>query len=112
MTGIYGMTAFIVGRRSRELGVRLALGATNAGIVWLVLGHIAVRITAGAVLGVAGAMMTNGLLSAAAPDAPKSGDGMALIVGSALLIVTALASALGPALRAARIDPKVALQAE
>jgi putative ABC transport system permease protein len=113
MTGIYGLTAFIVGRRSRELGVRLALGASKASIVRLVFKQIAVTLAAGSLAGLAGGVATNGLLKAAIADRSTGGDdALAVMAGGLLVAVSAGLAALGPALRAARLDPKAALQAE
>jgi predicted permease len=112
-TGIYGMTAFVVGRRSREFGVRLALGATRGRIVHLVLGRMAISVAVGAVLGAAGAVVTKKVLGATLADAGSTAGGVApLLLGAALLALAAVAASLGPALRAARIDPRSALQAE
>jgi len=113
ITGIYGLTAFIVGRRFRELGVRLALGAAPSAVVLLVLRQILAILAAGSIAGIIGAIMTARVLRAAMPASSGTGtDPLVLAASVALLGVTSLAAALGPALRAARIDPKVALQAD
>jgi putative ABC transport system permease protein len=113
VTGIYGMTAFIVGRRIRELGIRLALGATRRGVIQLVLKQVAVVVALGSGVGVAAAMITNRLLQTALADAPTlSANAAALAAGWALLIGTAAVAAVLPARRAARIDPRSALEAE
>jgi len=113
VTGIFGMTAFVVGRRTRELGVRLALGAPRTSVVRLVLRPVRTVFLIGAVAGLLGAALTNRLLQSALADAPtlRSNAG-ALAAGGIVLLVTTLGAALLPALRAARIDPKLALQAE
>ena len=113
VTGIFGMTAFVVGRRTRELGVRLALGAPRTSVVRLVLQPVRTVFLIGAVAGLLGAALTNRLLQSALTDAPtlRSNAG-ALAAGGIVLLVTTLGAALLPALRAARIDPKLALQAE
>jgi putative ABC transport system permease protein len=113
MTGIYGMTAFVVGRRSREFGVRLALGATRGRIVQLVMGRMAVSVTAGTILGAGGAVVANKVLGATLADAGATAGGVApLLLGAALLTLAAVAASLGPAFRAARTDPRSALQTE
>jgi len=113
VTGIFGMTTFVVGRRTRELGVRLALGAPRTSVVRLVLRPVRTVFLIGAVAGLLGAALTNRLLQSALADAPtlRSNAG-ALAAGGIVLLVTTLGAALLPALRAARIDPKLALQAE
>jgi hypothetical protein len=110
LTGIYGLTAFIVGRRSRELGVRLALGASGGRIVRLVLGPISVALAAGLLAGLMGGLAANGVLNA---SIVRVADGAwDTVAGGLLVAVTAGITALGPALRAAHLDPKIALQAE
>lgn len=112
-TGIYGVTAFIVGRRSREVGVRLALGATRGSIVRLVFTQIAATLAAGLFVGTVGGFATSGMLKAAlAESADGRGDALAIIAGGVLIAVTAVVAGLGPALRAAHMNPKAALQAE
>jgi ABC-type antimicrobial peptide transport system permease subunit len=112
-TGIYGLTAFIVGRRSREVGVRLALGATRGSIVRLVFTQIAATLAAGLLVGTVGGLATSGMLKVAlAESADGRGDALAVIAGAVLIAVTAVVAGLGPALRAAHMNPKAALQAE
>jgi putative ABC transport system permease protein len=111
-TGIYGLTAFVVGRRTRELGVRMALGATRAHVVLLVVRQIAVALASGAAIGVAGSLAANGMLRAAIGTAATSGGGAELAVGGGIVGVAAIAAAIGPALRAARIDPTTSLRCE
>jgi len=112
-TGIYGLAAFIVGRRAREVGVRLALGATKRSIVQLVFRQIAVALAAGSLVGLAAGLATTEMLNAAlAESATGRGDVIAVIGSGLLVAVTAVIAGLGPALRAARMDPKIALQTE
>ena len=111
IAGIYGLTAFIVGVRFRELGVRLALGAAPSTVVLLVLRQILSILVAGSAAGIIGTNATTRFVRAAMPASPGTGaDPMVLAAAVTLLGVTSLLAALGPALRAARIDPKVALQ--
>jgi putative ABC transport system permease protein len=112
-TGIYGLTAFLVGRRSREVGVRLALGATRGSIVRLVFAQIAAMLAAGSLVGLAGGLATSGMLKVAlAQSADSRDDAIAVIASGVLVALTAVVAGLGPALRAARMNPKAALQAE
>jgi len=112
ITGIYGLTTFIVGRRFRELGVRLALGAAPSAVVLLVLRQILGMLVLGAIAGTAGTVMTTRLLRATMPPSSAATDPIVIAGAIAILGVTSLVAALAPALRAAHIDPKVALQAE
>ncbi|MGH9140985.1 MAG: FtsX-like permease family protein, partial [Vicinamibacterales bacterium] len=113
VSGIYGLTTFIVGRRTHEIGIRLALGATKGNVVWLVLRQIAMTMAIGSGIGVGCAVLTNGLLKTALTDTTSAGrDAMILLGGCALLAAAALLTAAGPALRATRIDPRAALQCE
>jgi putative ABC transport system permease protein len=113
LTGIFGLTAFIVGRRTRELGVRLALGAPRITVVALVLRNVRTVFAIGSATGLLGAALTNRLLQSALADPPTMrANAAALVAGGVMLFAAALGAALLPALRAARIDPKSALQAE
>jgi putative ABC transport system permease protein len=112
VTGVYGLTTFIVGRRFRELGVRLALGAAPSAVVVLVLQQILSMLVLGAVAGTAGSLLTTRLLQATMPPSSAATDPLVIAGALAILGVTSVAAALAPALRAARIDPRVALHSE
>jgi predicted permease len=109
--GLYGVMAYVVARRTREIGVRIALGATRGNIIWLVLRE-AVRMTAigltlGLVLSVLGGKSAGSFLFGV-----KATEPLVLIVAALLLsAVAALAGGL-PARRAASVDPVVALRYE
>lgn len=109
--GLYGVMAYVVRARLREIGIRMALGA-RAGVVFgHVVGRGLVLSGAGAALGLFGALAATRVLSAwllgvSATD-PAVFAGVLLV----LLLVSALASAV-PARRAARVDPLVALRDE
>jgi len=109
--GVYGVIAFAVARRTRELGVRTALGATPATVRRMVLGDGGRLAAAGIVLGLAGAVAAGraarGWLYGVAPAEPVVLVSVALLLGG----VTLLASLL-PALRAARVSPLVAMRDE
>ena len=109
--GIYGVIAFLVATRTREIGVRMALGARRADVMRLVLGHGLKLVVAGVVLGWIGALIaTRGLTSllfATAPTDPLTYAG----VGVLLTLVALLASYV-PARRATKVDPIQALRAE
>ncbi len=109
--GLYGLLAFQVARRTREIGVRTALGATGGNIIWMILREGALLVTAGLVLGLAGARFA---VQAFAGELTKVDPADPLVYGAALLVVilVALAAMLLPARRAAKVDPLVALRAE
>jgi putative ABC transport system permease protein len=109
--GIFGVLAFSVGRRKREFGIRMALGAQVADVLSLVLAG-GVRIAAaGVVAGLVGAAALARSLAALLFGIDPL-DGMAFGAAAALLAVVALAAASIPAWRAARVDPAIALRDE
>lgn len=109
--GIYGLTASWVARRTSEIGVRMALGATRAGIVSLVLRQIVVLLAlgelAGAALAFAGGHAIHTFLYEVSPASPGL-----LLLAVLLLALAALAAAWIPARRAASVDPMEALRTE
>lgn len=109
--GIYGVLAFSVQRRAREMGVRLALGAQPGEVRALVLRDGAVLVILGIVLGVPLALLLGralqGILYGVATTDPVS-----LIAAPAVLAAVGLLAAFLPALRASRVDPATALRAE
>jgi putative ABC transport system permease protein len=109
--GLYGVVSFLVSRRTREIGVRMALGADRGQVAARVM-RSALRLAAlGVVIGLAGAAALRGfterLLFGVDP-----GDPMPLIGASLVLIAVTAIAAAGPARRATRVDPLVALRAE
>jgi ABC-type antimicrobial peptide transport system permease subunit len=109
--GVYGVIAFAVARRTRELGVRAALGATPAAVRRMVLGDGGRLALAGVAIGLVGAVgagrAARAWLYGVAPAEPAVLAGVALLLGA----VTLLASLL-PALRAARVSPLTAMRDE
>jgi predicted permease len=109
--GLYGVMAYTVARRTREIGIRMALGAQQGNVIWIVMKEVLMLIGAGMFVGITlalalGALVRNQLFGLA-PHDPIT------IVGStlALAAVAALAGFI-PALRASRIDPTHALRYE
>jgi putative ABC transport system permease protein len=109
--GVAGVLAFLVSRRRREIGIRMALGATRAGVVALVLRRGLAWAGAGIAAGLAASLFLTrlmaGLLYGVAPRDPRT----FLSVAALLTGVAVLASAV-PALRASRVDPLEALRTE
>jgi putative ABC transport system permease protein len=109
--GVYGVMAYRVRRRTRELGTRLALGATPAAILWLVLRQagriVAIGLAVGAVAALACARALSSVLYNVAPWDP----GVLALVAVLLAVVGLLASYL-PARRASRVNPVTVLAAE
>jgi predicted permease len=109
--GIYGVMAFVVGQRTREIGIRIALGAQPRSVVRLILAQALALAVAGVVLGGIGALFLSrllaGMLFEVGATDPMTYGGIAL-----LLAATAAVAAWRPARRAAAVDPMVALRAE
>ena len=111
--GIYGVMAFMVSRRMREIGIRMALSATKTTIVRTVLRSgirpILIGLGVGSVLTAAGVI---GLVQALreTPMAVDAADPIVYLAVAALLVGVALGAMFGPALRAARADPVSALR--
>jgi predicted permease len=109
--GIYGVVAYSVGRRAREIGIRIALGANARSVVALMLKRTMRPVVVGAMIGIAAAVGVSQVLSSLLYGVSPL-DPVALI--GAVLIVTSVALAAGtvPARRAARIDPNTTLHYE
>jgi predicted permease len=111
MVGLYGVMAFIVTRRTQEIGVRLALGATRSAAVWLVVRDALVMIAAGAALALP-AVWALGRLVQAQLFGVTAVHGPTIALASGLLAVVALGASMFPAWRAASVSPTEALRFE
>ena len=111
MMGIYGVVVFLVGRRSREIGIRMALGAQRGDVLRLVLQQGMKPVAFGSIAGLVGSLAASRLVANQLYGVSSS-DPLTLTAIMALLLVTALMACWLPARRAARVDPMVALRYE
>ena len=109
--GMFGVLAFRVARRTNELGVRVALGASPGSMMRLVLRDVAGMLVPGVVIGAGLALMLTGLARRMLFGVTPSEPGVFVVAASALICAAVLASWL-PARRASRVDPMVALRHE
>jgi putative ABC transport system permease protein len=108
-TGTYGVMAYSVARRTREIGVRMALGARPGDVLRMVLGQGARLVAAAISLGVAGAIAANRLLAAQLFETSAT-DPVTLGAGAATLCAVALLACYVPARRAMQVEPMTALR--
>jgi ABC-type antimicrobial peptide transport system permease subunit len=108
--GVYGVVAETVARRTREIGLRMAVGADRRRILGRVLRDGVLLATVGAVVGLAGGVLAARLLRSLLYEVSPTDPWTYVVVGPLLVGVTLLASLI-PALRAARVDPVEALRA-
>jgi putative ABC transport system permease protein len=109
--GLYGVIAYLVTQRTREIGVRFALGARRSDIFSLILGHGFRLVLAGVVLGLAGAIAATRLISGLLYNTSAL-DPLIFASVAALLTLVALIASCLPARRACRVNPIVALRSE
>jgi ABC-type antimicrobial peptide transport system permease subunit len=109
--GLYGVLSFTVARRTREIGLRMALGAAQGNVHGLIMRQVAWMAAGGAIVGLAAAYW---LARGAQSMLYNVGgyDPISFVVAAALLLAVALAAGYLPARRASRVDPMVALRAD
>ena len=111
LVGVYGVVSYAASQRTQEIGLRMALGASRAEIMRLVLGRGLVLVTFGLGAGIAAALSVTHLLASllfsVSPVDPVTFIGVPLLLG-----VMAFAASYIPAFRATRIDPAIALRGD
>jgi putative ABC transport system permease protein len=107
--GVYGVLAFLVSKRTREIGVRVALGARASDIVWLIMKEGVKVCAAGIALGIAGALAASRSLSSELHGVSAADPATYAGVSFVVVIVTFLACYV-PTRRALRVDPQVTLR--
>jgi putative ABC transport system permease protein len=110
--GLYGVLAYAVLRRTREIGVRIALGATRGGILTMMLRRAMRLVLFGVPIGIGGALLAGQLLTRVISEPQLSNPLPLLTLTCVIVSLTAAAAAYLPARRAATIDPTRALRAE
>ena len=109
--GIYGVISYFVAQRTREIGIRLALGARGKEVLFMIVGQSARLALLGVGIGLAGALLLTRLMGSLLYGVAPSDPLIYTVVG-ALLLMVALAASYVPARRAMRVDPVVALRHE
>jgi putative ABC transport system permease protein len=109
--GVYGVTAYTVAQRTREIGIRIALGAQARDVLRLILGQGAGLALAGIALGLAGAMALTRMMTTLLFGV-NARDPLTLVVVSGVLAAVALLACYIPARAAMRVDPMVSLRSE
>jgi predicted permease len=107
--GIGAVTAFSVGQRTREIGIRMALGASKEDVLSMIMRQSMKPVLAGVAIGVAGALFATRVMAALLFSVAPT-DPLTFVAVSATLIVTAALACLLPGRRATRVDPMVALR--
>jgi len=109
--GLYGVMAFVVASRTKEIGLRMALGAQQAAVAWLVMKEVLILVAIGVVVGVPSAYFLSKYVSSQLFNVPAADAWTALV---AISILTAIAAAAGffPARRATAVDPIKTLRYE
>jgi ABC-type antimicrobial peptide transport system permease subunit len=109
--GIFGVLSYAMAQRTRELGIRLALGAQRTDVLWLVARETAPMVAGGVVVGLVAALgltrFVRTMLYEIPPNDPTTFAGVAITL-SAVAVVAALV----PARRASRVDPVIAIRSE
>jgi predicted permease len=109
--GLYGVISYAVTRRTREIGIRMALGAERSSVLWLVIRDASLLVITGAALGIPSALALTRLVKAFLYGVGAQ-DPITLAASALVLICVAAVASLLPARRATKVDPLVALRYE
>ncbi len=109
--GLYGVISYAVTRRTREIGIRVALGARRGAVLWLVFRDALIMVAIGAVFGIAGSFAATRLVKAFLYGVGAQDVGN-LFIAALILAAAAMIACLVPARRATKVDPMVALRYE
>jgi ABC-type antimicrobial peptide transport system permease subunit len=109
--GLYGLLAYTVARRTNEIGIRMALGATRGDVIGMVLNTALSLVAAGVIVGAPAAFLGNRLAASLVEHLPPGGAAP-IATATAGLFVVAGAAAYMPIRRATRVDPAIALRSE
>jgi predicted permease len=109
--GIYGLMSYVVGRRTNEIGIRMALGAARMHVRWLVMREVLLLVAVGVAIGAPAALLSSRLVNSMLFGLHGNDPFSLLAAVFVLLFIAALAGYL-PAQRASRVDPMVALRYE
>jgi len=112
IVGLYGLVAYAASRRTREIGIRMAIGATAPNVLRMMLRQGVALALGGLVLGLAASVGAGRLLSAAFPTGDDQRDFVSLALVAAVVFVVTLLATYIPARRAARVNPVEALRYE
>ncbi len=109
--GLYGVISYTVTRRTREIGIRMALGAERPAVVWLIVRDAALLVLMGAAIGIPSALAITRLVKAFLYGISPQ-DPVTMVIGTAVLAGVAAIASLVPARRATKVDPVIALRYE
>ncbi len=109
--GVYGVMAYCVARRTREIGIRIAVGASQQRVVWMMAREMLLLVTIGAVLGTLASLAANGYIAGQLFGVTPR-DPVAIVLALSVLGIVTMVAGYIPARRASRIDPVRALRAE
>jgi ABC-type antimicrobial peptide transport system permease subunit len=110
--GLYGLVAYAAGRRTKEIGIRMAIGATRQTVLRMVLRQGVALALIGLVVGLFASVGAGALMRAAFPSGDNQRDVLAVVLVAPIVLAVTFLAAYIPARRASRIDPMKALRYE